>query len=222
MQTPKHIDSDQFIATVKPALADHDAEALARIVREHWTIEQLCCLMSHGSLDARKVVCLTLGLVGCDGCLACLAHALHDDDTVVAELAEHAMWSIWFRSGAHEAMPHFTEALQAMDEHDYETAIGALTAALELDPSFTEAYNQRAIAHYMLEQWDEALPDCRAAIDICPLHFGALTGMGHCHAHLGCLSKAADCYRDALRINPRMQAIAGALKKIEAGDNVTA
>jgi len=223
MQTPKHIDSEQFIATVKPALAEHDADALAAIVKDNWTIEQLCHLMSHGTTDARKVVCLTLGLVGCDGCLACLARALHDDDSVVSELAEHAMWSIWFRCGSHDAMPQFTQALQAMDQHDYQAAVDALTKTIDRDPTFTEAFNQRAIAHYMIENWKPALNDCRSAVDLCPLHFGALAGMGHCYAHMGCLPKAAEAYRDALRVNPRMHAIAGALKKIDAGrSNVTA
>jgi tetratricopeptide (TPR) repeat protein len=223
MQPAKHIDSDLFIATVKPALAEHDAEALAAIVKENWTIEQLCNLMSHSTTDARKVVCLTLGLVGCDGCLACLAHALHDEDKVVSELAEHAMWSIWFRGGSAEAMPHFAHALQAMDQHRYDAAIDHLTHAIDLDPTFIEAFNQRGIAHYMIEQFDEALHDCRAALDICPLHFGALAGLGHCHAHTGCLTRAADAYRDALAVNPRMHAIAGALKRIETGgSNVTA
>jgi len=223
MQPSKHIDSDLFIATVKPALSDHDADALAAIVKQNWTIEQLCHLMSDGSADARKVVCLTLGLVGCDGCLACLAHALHDDDKVVSELAEHAMWSIWFRCGEARAMPHFAEALEAMDQHQYDDAIDALTRAIDIDPTFTEAFNQRGIAHYMIEQFDEALNDCKAALDICPLHFGSLAGLGHCYAHLGCLPKAADAYRDALAVNPRMHAIAGALKRIESGgSNVTA
>ena len=221
MQSARQIDSDQFIAMVKPALADHDADALARVVEDNWTVTQLCDLMSHGTVDARKVVCLTLGLVGCAGCVACLAHALHDPDTVVSELAEHAMWSIWFRCGSPDAMPAFTAALQAMDDHDHAEAVTQLSSAIELDPTFTEAFNQRAIAHYMMERWDDALEDCRQAVDLSPLHFGAIAGMGHCHAHMGRIAKAAECYEDALRVNPRMHAIAGALAKIRRGDNVT-
>lgn len=219
---PKVIDSEQFIARVRPALAARDPEQLARLVRAHWTIEQLCDLLNQGQADARKVACLVLGLVGCPNCVPCLSAALHDDDPIVAELAEHAMWSIWFRSASPDAVEPFKLGLELMEAHQYARALEALTEAIELDEEFAEAYNQRAIAHYMLDQWDAALADCERTVDLVPYHFGALAGMGHCFAHAGDLPEAARCYREALAVNPRMSAIARALAKIEHRMNVHA
>ncbi|MHB1155554.1 MAG: tetratricopeptide repeat protein [Phycisphaerales bacterium] len=212
---PKPIDSHLFISTVMPALESRDADELAQIVKKHWTKDQLCELLTHGSLDARKVVCLTLGLVGCKECTTCLVCALQDADPVVNELAEHALWSIWFRCGKCCAMGPFKRGLDALEHHDYQQAVEHLTEATILDDTFAEAYNQRAIAHYMMEHWCNCLADCRQAVQRVAVHFGAWAGMGHCHAQRGELADAAHCYRQTLSINPQMHDIAAALHKIE-------
>jgi tetratricopeptide (TPR) repeat protein len=213
--TPATIDSDQFIAIVRPALERRDADHLARVVRTHWNEHQLCHLVVEGSTDAKKVACLTIGLIGFMNCAQCVSAALHDDDPVVCELAEHAMWSIWMRSGNRISLTYFKRGTELAEAGEYRQAIAHFTAAIDADPTFTEAYNQRSIAWYMLEDYRRSLDDCRQAVNLCPIHFGSLAGMGHCHAELGDLKSAARCYRDALAVNPRMRAIAGALEKLE-------
>ena len=88
--------------------------------------------------------------------------------------------------------------------------------AIELDPDFAEAYNQCAIAHFFLGQWEAAIRDSRRALTLMPSHFGAMSGMGHCYAHLGDLEAALRCYRESVRINPRMTAVADAIERLEA------
>lgn len=219
---PKPIDSEQFIRIVMPALESRDADELAQIVKSHWSKDELCELLTHGTLDARKVVCLTLGLVGCKECTNCLVCALQDNDPVVTELAEHALWSIWFRCGQCCAMHAFKRGLDALEHHDYQQAVEHLTETTVLDDSFAEAFNQRAIAHYLMENWSACLDDCKRTVQRIPVHFGAWAGMGHCHAQRGELAEAAYCYRQTLSINPRMHDIAAALAKIEQKIHVPA
>jgi tetratricopeptide (TPR) repeat protein len=222
MMQASPIDSDQFIRIVRPGLEQRDADGLARLVKEHWTEDQLCELLTNGTVDARKVVCLTLGLVGCTGCCNCLCAALCDEDPVIRELAEHALWSIWFRCGSPEALGQFKRGLELMDQNEYRRALTAFGWAIEADPEFAEAYSQRGIAHYMLEDWHAALADCRKATRLNPIQFGAHAGMGHCYAQLGKLVEAARCYRGALSVNPNMHAVAGALEEIESRIKVPA
>jgi tetratricopeptide (TPR) repeat protein len=210
------IDSNEFIRIVRPALETSDPHQLAQTVSERWSAEDLCHLLRQGTLDARRVVCLTLGLVGDSDCVACLAAALRDRDDQVGELAEHALWSIWFRTGSAAAMPHFKRGVKAMDANHMSDAVVHFHEAVRLDPKFAEAFNQCAIAHYMLEEWSEALQDCLAVVDVIPLHFGAQSGMGHCYAQMGDMPAAARCYEHALTINPRMPAIASALSRIRS------
>ncbi len=219
---PEPIDSQHFISIVRPALEQRDADRLAQIVKTHWTKDQVCDLLVNGTVDARKIACLTLGLVGCMNCGQCVSAALHDDDPVVCRLAEHAMWSIWMRSGQPAAMPAFKRGLELTESHHYAEAVPWLTRAIEADPDFTEAYNQRAIAHYMLEDYERSAADCEKAIELCPIHFGSLSGLAHCYAEMGDLRRSARYYREALTVNPHMPAIAGALEKIEQRTNVPA
>ena len=209
------IDLQEFLTAVRPALDSASADELARCVDSRWTPQQLCGLLSHEAAEVRKVACVVLGLVGSMAEGRCLAAALRDEDAQVNQMAEQAIWSIFFRSGSDEAMRHFKLGLAAMERDQAADAAAHFHRAHQVDPKFAEAYNQCAIAHYMLEEWDQARRDCERAIELAPIHFGALAGLGHCHAQMGCFAKAAESYRRALTVNPRMEGIASVLGRLE-------
>jgi tetratricopeptide (TPR) repeat protein len=209
------VNSEEFLSLVRPAIADCCPDDLACIVNDRWTSSQLCSLLRDRSVDVRKAACVVLGLVGDERAMFCLSGALQDESAEVCELAEHALWSIWFRSGSAEAQGDFRRGLKAMEDDKPAEAVEHFRRAHEADPNFAEAYNQCAIAHYMLEEYDEAMEDCHKAVELVPFHFGALTGLGHCHACAGNLHEAARAYRRALRVHPRMETIAAALQRIE-------
>src|SRR5262249_51852387 len=152
--------------------------------KKHWTAQQIIALMSCPDCDARKVAALSLALVGCQKCLPPLAEQLRDPDAMVNQMAEHAIWSIWFRGGSEESNHQLCRGAKAIDRGDYPHAIHHFNKALEITPEFPEAYNQRALAEFLLEQYDQSLADCRRAVEMMPIHFGAWAGMGHCYAHL--------------------------------------
>lgn len=210
------VDGAAFLEAVRPALERRDAEAIAEQVRGRWSTADLCELLRSGALDERKVVCLTLGLVGETDCCGCLAHALHDEDGMVSEIAEHALWSIWFRSAPPESAEDFKRGVERIQANEFAQAIPPLTRAIAAAPTFAEAHNQRGIAYFLMEDWPMSLADCEQAAELMPVHFGAHAGAGHCHAQLGHLAEAAQSYRQALAINPRMPAVAGALERLEA------
>lgn len=102
-----------------------------------------------------------------------------------------------------------------MHHGNYVCAVEKFTQAIQEDSEFAEAYNQRAIALYLSERFPEAVEDCKAALTRVPQHFGAMSGMGHCHAHLGQWRQAKHCYRLALAIHPRLEGIQCSLEQIE-------
>ena len=146
------IDSDLFLSVVRPALEQADVQSLCDTVCRNWSPLQLCRLMHEGSSDARRVVCLTLGLVGDMQVSQCLTDALRDDDDQMAKMAEHALWSIWFRAGSPTVTAEFKAALDAMERGHHAAAVEKFHEVIEIDANFAEAFNQCAIAHYMLEQ----------------------------------------------------------------------
>lgn len=209
------IDPAQFLATAQSALASGNAEVLAQRIGSRWKPGAICKLLEHADADVRRVTAIVLGLVGDQSSVGCLARALHDSDSQVNEMAEHAMWSIWFRSCAPEATASFREGMALLASECYDAAIDNFRLTLRIDPAFAEAYNQCGIARFFLGQWRDSIEDCQQALLRQPAHFGAMANMGHSYAHLGEMHQALDCYRRAIAINPCMTAIEQAIERIE-------
>jgi tetratricopeptide (TPR) repeat protein len=202
--SPTTVDPEEFVKTVKPVLEQKDMAGLLAMLKSRWTADQIVALLCGKHCDARKVAALSLALVGCQQCLPPLAQQLKDPDPMVNQMAEHAIWSIWFRGGTDEANHHVCRGAKAIDRGDYDHAIEHFNQALQINPKFAEAYNQRALAEYLLERFEDSIKDCRKTVELMPIHFGAWAGMGHCHAHAGKLACAVECYQRALAINPHM------------------
>jgi tetratricopeptide (TPR) repeat protein len=134
---------------------------------------------------------------------------------MVSQMAEHALWSIWFRLANARAVALVKCGNTHLHHGNYTCAIEKFSQALQEDSSFAEAHNQRAIAYYLSERFAESIDDCRATLALMPQHFGAMSGMGHCHAHLGQWRPARHCYRLALAIHPRLEGIQSSLQQIE-------
>jgi len=209
------IDPAEFLEVLHPALESGDRDRVVAAVRSRWLPPQLCPLVQSPEPDVRRVAALVLGMVGDRRVTDCLARALRDPDETVHQMAEHARWSIWFRSGRPSAVKPFREGLEMLNQRAYQASIAWFREAFAADPDFSEAYNQIAIAHFFLRQWGESLEDCGQAVKLTPTHFGAIAGMGHCLMELGDLSRAFQCYRQSLTINPRMPAIASAVGRLQ-------
>ncbi len=211
----QHMDANLFLQAVRPGLQQADPVRLAHDVAKHWRPDDLCQFLHHPSVEVRQAAAVVLGLVGEMPQSNCLAQALRDTDERVNLMAEHGLWSIWFRSCHPKAACLFRQGVSLIDTENHSQALELFKAALRIDPNFAEAYNQCAIAHFFMDQWDLAIDCCKSVIKRVPVHFGAISGMGHSHMQLGQIDQALYCYKWALRINPRMPAIAGAVDRIE-------
>lgn len=215
MNSRPPIDPKDFVREVQPILARQDLAGLLEFLKSRWTAEQIVSLLKCKCCDARKVAALCLSLVGCSACLEEIAKQLRDPDPVTNEMAEHAMWAIWFRSGTPDANHQLARGALALNRRDFEHAIRHFNRAIEICPEFSEAYNQKALAEFLLERFEEAIHDGRVAVKLMPLHFGAWAGLGHSHAHLGQLDEAVECYEQALAINPHMTEIRQTVAELE-------
>jgi tetratricopeptide (TPR) repeat protein len=202
------IEPQQFIQLVQPLLEANDLSGLLALLKQRWEPQEIVDLLRSDHTDARKLALLALGLVGERCCVRELSHHLRDPDPAVNGIAEHALWSIWFRSGKNcQANRLLGKAAEAMNRRDFATALSACDEAIRLDPDFAEAYNQRAIAYYLQEDFRQSIADCQRAAERMPCHFGAWAGMGHCYAHLGQHRQALECYEQALEINPHLDCV---------------
>lgn len=190
-------------------------QGLSDLVKSRFTEEQLTALFHCDNADARKVAALAFGLIGCKAGMCRLAGLLKDPDPMVNQMAEHAMWTIWFRSGSSDdANRELCRGTKAMNRREFEAAVDHFNRAIDADPTFAEAYNQRAIVRYLQERYEDSIADCTRAVERMPHHFGAWAGMGHCHAHLGRLKQAAACYEKVLTIHPSFGGVRQVLEEL--------
>jgi tetratricopeptide (TPR) repeat protein len=209
------IDSVQFVSSVRPLLEQQDLQGLLGLLSERYSCDQIANVLMTGNDDARKVAALCLSLVGKRCTIDKIANQLKDPDPMVNQMAEHALWSIWFRCGTQQANTELCRGTKALNAREFEKAIEHFDRAIELDADFAEAYNQRAIAHYLQEHYESSAADCQRAAEKMPCHFGAWAGMGHCHLHMGQMREALECYEHALGINPHLDCLRQTIAEIK-------
>ena len=189
---------------------------LMQLLQDQYSRDQIVELLGCSESSAQKVALLAVGLVGGKCCIEEVSRHLKNVDPVVNQLAEHALWSIWLRCGKScEANRAIAQGTHALDRRDFALAITHFDQAISLDPDFAEAYNQRAIARFLMDEYALSACDCRKTVRRMPCHFGAWAGMGHCETHLGRLDEAVNCYAKALEINPHLQGIRQALHELQ-------
>lgn len=210
-------EGQEFVSAIRPILEQRDPWVLLEHLERNVTIGQLRALLYCEDQDAVKVAVFCFAWLGTMDHVAEVARQLHSPDKMVAFLAEHALWSIWFRAGDARANADLHEAVHLIHEGRLDAAIETATRILGRCPDYAEAYNQRAIAHFLKGDYAPAVEDCQDAIVRNPCHFGALAGLGHCYAVLGKLELALSAYRRALAIYPRMDGMRESIRQIRRG-----
>jgi tetratricopeptide (TPR) repeat protein len=134
--------------------------------------------------------------------IARLLEDLKNPDEMVRQEATAELWRLWFHQKGvlgFELLQRSQTMLQAGGITDAETVLNQLIADM---PDFAEAWNRRAVLYYVLKQYKRAIADCQMAIQINPVHFGALHGIGLCYAALGEYREAIRAFRKALEVQP--------------------
>lgn len=119
------------------------------------------------------------------------------------------------RSGSATADLLMTRAKSVIEAKDYDLSITILDSLIDVKPDFTEAYAQRATAHYLKKDLGRSLADLRVVVAREPRHYTALAGLGLIFQDIGEEKRALDAYRRAVAINPHIQSIPEIMKKLE-------
>jgi tetratricopeptide (TPR) repeat protein len=209
------IDSGAFVASVRPLLEAADLKGLLRHLKANWTPDEIAGFLCGPDNDVRKVAALALSLVGGRCCIPVIAERLRDPDSMTNQMAEHALWSIWFQCGSAAANAELAKGTHCLSDQDYGGALAHINRAIELSPDFAEAYNQRAITYYLLEDYERSNRDYEMATELMPCHFEAWAGLGHCYTYQVNYAEAARCYRRALAINPHLDCIRQAVSALD-------
>ena len=190
-------------------------DTLKQVLRGKYTQETLVDLLTHEKSLTCRAAAYALGEIADRDAVSPLIGALGHEDPATRANAEEALWSVWFRSGDQSIDAMLQKGANHIQKEQYEEAIQVLTEVIRMASDFAEGYNQRAIAHFMLDELSKSVEDCKKTVELNPFHFGALAGMGHCYLKLGDLATAMDTYQQALEINPNLYAIARTILEIQ-------
>jgi tetratricopeptide (TPR) repeat protein len=211
VSTTSFPDSARFLDAVQPLLETRDVAALAAYLGRNYTTEHLCAFLCAADRDVCKVATLCLSLVGDAECISSLVDRLRDGDAIVNQMAEHALWNVWFRGGTPQANHELAMGAKGLSDREFDIAITHFNRALVLCDDFAEAYDQRGMAYYLQDRFEAALLDYRKAVKLMPCHFSAWAGLGHCYAHLEMIPQAVEAYEQVRELNPHLDGISQAL-----------
>lgn len=130
---------------------------------------------------------------------------LKDDDEAVRDRATEDLWHRWFHEKGLMGLDVLQQSQRLIDSEEFESAELVLSDLIADLPDFAEAWNRRATLRYMQSRYRQSLYDCRVVVRLVPYHFGALHGMGLCHAALGDFREAIQAFNRALEIQPHAQ-----------------
>ena len=88
------------------------------------------------------------------------------------------------------------------EEHDFVAAIEYYSKAIELDPKYSMAYNNRGWARHDSGDLEGAMADAQKAIALDPINHYAYVNRGRAHRANGNLDSAIADYNEAIRLKP--------------------
>ena len=190
-------------------------EKLKQLLLQDYTQENLIDYLTGEVVPTGQAAAYALGIIGDTAAIAPLATALQHSDPDMRSNAEQALWAIWFRSGDKSIDDMLQKGADYIKREQYAEAVDLLTEITQIAPEFAEGYNQRAIAYFMLEEWEQSIDDCKKVVTLNPIHFGALAGMGQCYLRLGDLREALKVFQRALEIHPGLYGVAHTVLQIQ-------
>lgn len=131
-----------------------------------------------------------------------LLEELKNPDENIRDRATAELWHIWFHQKGVIGFEQLRQAEFLIQNGDINQAEIFLTEIITKMPDFAEAWNRRAVLYYSIGEYRKALSDCQKVLWINPIHFGALHGLGLCHAALAEYREAIQAFRQALEIQP--------------------
>ena len=118
---------------------------------------------------------------------------------------EREIWRIW-SAPANKALGKLMDtAFAQIASKDFTSCIKTLDNVVKRFPKYAEGWNQRAIVHYQLKNFDQSQADIGKALKLEPRHFGAYSGRSMIHLSRGDNKLATKDLLKAMRYHPYLR-----------------
>ena len=132
-----------------------------------------------------------------------------------AQRVERIIWAKWHW----HKIPRLSQKLKLgttyLQENNFKKALYIFNNIIKEAPAFSEAYNKRATAYFLMKKYEKSLMDIKATLTLEPRHFGALSGMGLIFMNRGDFRRALMAFTAVLKIYPFSISAAANMKIIE-------
>ena len=137
----------------------------------------------------------------------------------IPSLSSRIAQQIWMLWSTHPTDQKLTSILdegsRLVQDQQYNRAIDVFTQAIELDPTWAEAWNKRATVYYIVGEFQKSQEDIDKVLELEERHFGALAGQGMVNIQLKNYDKAKRSYQKAQEIYPAMKSSKVMIEQIE-------
>ena len=126
------------------------------------------------------------------------------------------IWTLWSTHPTDQKLTSLLdEGSRLIQDQKLNRAIDVFTEAIELDPSWAEAWNKRATVFYMVGEFKKSQDDIDKVLELEERHFGALAGQGMVNIQLKNYDKAKQSYQKVQEIYPGMKSPKVMIEQIE-------
>ncbi|MDC0419683.1 tetratricopeptide repeat protein [Candidatus Pelagibacter sp.] len=126
------------------------------------------------------------------------------------------IWILWSTHPTDQKLTSILdEGSRLVQDQQLNRAIDVFTEAIELDPTWAEAWNKRATVFYMVGEFQKSQDDINKVLELEERHFGALAGQGMVNIQLKNYDKAKRSYKKAQEIYPSMKSSKVMIEQIE-------
>ena len=192
-----------------------NSAAFIRSVAQAYTLATLHRVSREGDCVARRGAVLAVTYLGGAESVAVVGQALRDTDRAVRLIAESGITAVWSRAGSIDQCHRLQAAMRLNRSGQHADAATLTDEILRENPTFAEAWYQRAVARYSLGDLKEAIGDSQQSLETNPYHFHAAVGLGQCYLELSDPSTAICCYQWALQIHPHLEFARAQVRRLE-------
>ena len=118
---------------------------------------------------------------------------------------EKEIWRIWMSPENEQLAALMKVAMTHIDNEAYKQALTTLDTIVVRYPKYAEGWNQRAFAHFHLDQYEESLDDIAKTLKLEPRHFGAMSGRGAIYINRGEPVLAKETLIHAMNYHPYLR-----------------
>ena len=196
-------------------LDDEDSAQFIRQVTTKYIPGSLKRLFASGRVSTRRAAILAIGFIADFEMNETIGGALADRDRAVRMLAEHNIRQVWRRQGSSIQQSLIGKLEQLNSTKQFKRSVDLATELIDSNRLLGEAWNQRAVAHAIDGNLEQAIFDCRETLLCNRYHFPAAISMGHCQLKLDDVCGALHSFRLALTINPDLESLRLQVRRLE-------